>query len=88
LLQAYLQFKENLRWKEFFNQFDSINGGKNSLIKPLYKYNSKVNSESADIMANYVALSFQWHKCYGALSATGNIKKESTQETQKNMSVP
>jgi hypothetical protein len=54
-----------------------------SQIKPSYKYNSKVNSESVDILANYVASSVQWHKCYGTLRARGNTKKASTTKPQK-----
>jgi hypothetical protein len=42
---------------------------------PVYQYNSKVTSESHDILANYVASSFQWHKCYGTLRPRGNTKK-------------
>jgi hypothetical protein len=53
-----------------------------SLIKPLYKYNSKVNSESANILAYYVASSFQWHKCYRSLLARGNTKKDSITKPQ------
>jgi hypothetical protein len=54
-----------------------------SQIKPLYNYNSKVNSETDDILANYVASSFQWHKCYGKIHARGNTKKDSATHAQK-----
>jgi hypothetical protein len=52
-------------------------------IKPLFKYNSKVNSESVDILANYVASSFLWFKCYGTLYARGNTKKNPVTKPQK-----
>jgi hypothetical protein len=42
---------------------------------PVYQYNSKVTSESHDILANYVASSVSWHKCYGTLRPRGNTKK-------------
>jgi hypothetical protein len=53
-----------------------------SLIKPLYKYNSKVNSESAVIPVNSAVSAFQWHKC-GTLCARGNTKKDSTTKAHK-----
>jgi hypothetical protein len=42
---------------------------------PVFQYNSKVTSESHDILANYVASSVLWHKCYGTLRPRGNTKK-------------
>jgi hypothetical protein len=42
---------------------------------PVFQYNSKVTSESHDILANYVASSVSWHKCYGTSRPTGNTKK-------------
>jgi hypothetical protein len=42
---------------------------------PVIQYNSKVTSESHDILANYVASSVSWHKCYGTLRPRGNTKK-------------
>ena len=42
---------------------------------PVFWYNSKVTSESHDILANYVASSVSWHKCYGTLRPRGNTKK-------------
>ena len=42
---------------------------------PVFRYNSKVTSESHDILANYVASSVSWHKCYGTLRPRGNTKK-------------
>jgi hypothetical protein len=42
---------------------------------PVYQYNSKVTSESHDILANHLASSFLWHKCYGTLRPRGNTKK-------------
>ena len=42
---------------------------------PVNQYNSKVTSESHDILANYVASSVSWHKCYGTLRPRGNTKK-------------
>ena len=47
---------------------------------PVYQYNSKVTSESHDILANYVASQFQWHRCYGTLRPRGNSKKPKTPE--------
>jgi hypothetical protein len=38
-------------------------------------HNSKVTSESHDILASYVASSVSWHKCYGTLRPRGNTKK-------------
>jgi hypothetical protein len=34
-----------------------------------------VTSESHDILPNYVASQFQWHKWYGTLRPRGNTKK-------------
>jgi hypothetical protein len=47
---------------------------------PVYQYNSKVTSESHDILANYIASSVQWHKCYGTLRPRGNTKKPKAPE--------
>ncbi len=32
---------------------------------------------------NYVATSFNWHKCYGTLHVRGNSKKDSAMKAQK-----
>jgi hypothetical protein len=47
---------------------------------PVCRYNSKVSTESHDILANYVASSVQWHKCYGTLRPRGNTKKPKNPE--------
>jgi hypothetical protein len=47
---------------------------------PVYQYNSRVTSESHDILANYVASSFTWHKCYETLRPRGNTKKPKSPE--------
>ncbi len=49
-------------------------------VMPVYQYNSKVTSESHDILANYIASSVQWHKCYGILRSRGNTKKPKAPE--------
>jgi hypothetical protein len=58
--------------------FGFIPARKISHIMPVYQYNSKVTSESHDILENYVASQFQWHKCYGTLRPRGNTKKPKT----------
>ena len=45
-----------------------------------YQYNSRVTSESHDILANYVVSSFTWHKCFGTLRPRGNTKKPKSPE--------
>jgi hypothetical protein len=50
---------------------------------PVYQYNSKVASESYDILANYIASSVQWHKCYGKLRSRGNTKKPKAPQLAK-----
>jgi hypothetical protein len=47
---------------------------------PVYQYNSRVTSESHDILANLAASSFTWHKCYGTLRPRGNTKKPKSPE--------
>jgi hypothetical protein len=44
----------------------------------VYRFNSKVTSESYDILANYVPSLVQWHKCYETLRPRGNSKKPKT----------
>jgi hypothetical protein len=73
---------EKLIWKDFSGLFFFMDIKKISQIKPLFKYNSKVNSESADILANYFASSFQGYKCYGTLHARGNTKKDTITKPQ------
>jgi predicted nucleic acid-binding Zn ribbon protein len=34
---------------------------------PVFQYNSSACSQSYDILANYVASSVQWYKCFGTL---------------------
>jgi len=45
---------------------------------PVFKYNSSVSTQSHDILANYVASSVQWYKCFGTLRPRGNTKKPKT----------
>ena len=47
---------------------------------PVYRYNSSVSTQSHDILANYMASSVQWFKCYGTLRPRGNTKKPKTPE--------
>jgi hypothetical protein len=47
---------------------------------PVFKYNSSVSTQSHDILANYVASSVQWYKCFGTLRPRGNTKKPKTPE--------
>jgi hypothetical protein len=47
---------------------------------PVYWHNSKVTSESHDMLANYIASLVQWHKCYGTLRPRGNTKKPKAPE--------
>jgi hypothetical protein len=60
------------------SKFDFVPSQKISPVMPVYRYNFKVTSESHDILANYVASSVQWHKCYGTLRPRGNAKKPKT----------
>jgi hypothetical protein len=55
--------------------FAFIPSRKISHVIPVFQYNSKVTSESHDILANYVASSVSWHKCYGTLRPRENTKK-------------
>ena len=59
-------------------KFDFVSPRKISQILPVFKYNSSVSTQSHDILANYVASSVQWHKCYGTLRPRGNTKKPKT----------
>jgi len=47
---------------------------------PVYWHNSKVTSESHDMLANYIASLVQWHKCSGTLRPRGNTKKPKAPE--------
>jgi hypothetical protein len=47
---------------------------------PVYQYNSKVTSESHDTLANYIASSVHWQKCYVTLRPRGNTKKPKAPE--------
>jgi hypothetical protein len=60
--------------------FGFIPARKISQIMPVNHYNSKVSSECHDILANFVASSFQWHKYYGTLRPRGNTKKPKSAE--------
>jgi hypothetical protein len=49
-------------------------------VMPVYWHNSKVTSESHDMLANYIASLVQWHKCSGTLRPRGNTKKPKAPE--------
>jgi hypothetical protein len=59
-------------------KFDFVSPRKISQILPVFKYNSSVSTQSHDILANYVASSVQWHKCFGTLRPRGYTKKPKT----------
>jgi hypothetical protein len=59
-------------------KFDFVSPRKISQILLVFKYNSSVSTQSHDILANYVASSVQWHKCFGTLRPRGNTKKPKT----------
>ena len=58
--------------------FDLVSPRKISQILPVFAYNSSISTQSHDILANYVASSVQWYKCYGTLRPRGNTKKYKT----------
>jgi len=47
-------------------------------IVQVFQYNSSVSTQSHDILANFVASSVQWYKCFGTLRPRGNTKKPKT----------
>jgi hypothetical protein len=47
---------------------------------PVFKYNSSVSRQNHDILANFLACSVQWYKCFGTLRPRGNTKKPKTPE--------
>jgi len=59
-------------------KFHFVSSRKISQIMPVFKYNSSVSTQSHDILANYVASSVQWYKCFGTLRPRGNTKKPKT----------
>jgi hypothetical protein len=59
-------------------KFDFVSPRKISQILPVFKYNSSASTQSHDILANYVASSVQWYKCFGTLRPRGNTKKPKT----------
>jgi hypothetical protein len=59
-------------------KFDFVSPRKISQILPVFKYNFSVSTQSHDILANYVASSVQWLKCYGTFRLRGNTKKPKT----------
>jgi hypothetical protein len=77
---AYVQLTKKIPKNDINKLFGFISSRKISHIVPLYQYNSRVTSESHDILANYVASSFTWHKCYGTLRPRGNTKKPKSPE--------
>jgi hypothetical protein len=58
--------------------FDLVSPRKISQILPVFQYNSSISIQSHDILANYVASSVQWYKCYGTFRPRGNTKKFKT----------
>jgi hypothetical protein len=61
-------------------KFHFVSSRKISQILPVFKYNSSVSTQSNDILANYVASSVKWYKCFGTLRPRGNTKKPKTPE--------
>jgi len=59
-------------------KFDFVSPRKISQILPVFKYKSSVSTQNHDILANYVASSVQWHKCFGTLRPRGNTMKPKT----------
>jgi len=59
-------------------KFNFVSSRKISQIMPVFQYSSSVSTQSYDILANYVASSVQWHKCFGTLRPRGNTKKPKT----------
>jgi len=79
-IKAYAQLIKKILEKDINKLFWFISSRKISHVMPVYQYNSRVTSESHDILVNYVASSFTWHKCYGALRPRGNTKKPKSPE--------
>ena len=73
--KAYVQLIQKITTNDINRLFAFIPARKISQVMPVFRYNSKVTSESHDILANYVASSVSWHKCYGTLRPRGNTKK-------------
>jgi hypothetical protein len=59
-------------------KFDFVPPRKISKILSVFKYNSSVSTQSHDTLANFVASSVQWYKCFGTLRPRGNTKKPKT----------
>ena len=76
--KAYIQLNDKMTFQGIVAKFDFVSPRKISQILPVFKYNSSVSTQSHDILANYVASSVQWHKCYGTLRPRGNTKKPKT----------
>jgi len=59
-------------------KFYFVSSRKISQIVQVFRYNSSVSTHSHDILANYVASSVQWYKCFGTLRPRGTTKKPKT----------
>jgi hypothetical protein len=69
---------DKITFQGIVTKFSFVSSRKNSQILPVFKYNSSVSTQSHDILANYVASSVQWYKCFGTLRPRGNTKKPKT----------
>jgi hypothetical protein len=59
-------------------KFYFVSSRKISQVMPVFQYSSSVSTQTYDRLANYVASSVQWHKCFGTLRPRGNTKKPKT----------
>jgi len=69
---------DKITFQGIVTKFNFVSSRKISQIMPVLKDNSSVSTQSHDILANYVASSAQWHKCFGTLRPRGNTKKPKT----------
>jgi hypothetical protein len=69
---------DKITFQGIVTKFNFVSSRKISQILPVFKYNSSVSTQSHDILANYVASSVQWYKCFGTLRPRGNTKKPKT----------
>jgi len=76
--KAYIQLNDKIIFQGIVTKFDCVSPRKISQILPVFKHTSSVSTQSHDILANYVASSVQWHKCFGTLRPRGNTKKPKT----------
>jgi hypothetical protein len=69
---------DKITFQVIVTKFNFVSSRKISQIMPVFKYSSSVSTQSHDILANYVASSVQWYKCFGTLRPRGNTKKPKT----------